>query len=367
MGELVLFLAFMVAVLLWAGGKFLYRLFSGESRRQKKQEQRLCEAQSQFEQAILNDRFPSDDVLAILAHCTECFDEHGLRHDRNVIPERLWDRLGYRVTYGEAVERIRKEQERTLSLKEFEELARRFESVVSSCSAPWDELSRTAKAVHGDFSSVPFLQAVKYDLLQMLTSLSVANGTVPERLGRLYQAVFARLEPRVRLTAADCIGTIAQWDHNAVSLPAAINQLRTFDEMKGDRLSQTVAATYSSFLEIAYTCFPTSIAVTTVKNQYASLLTPFVPGSRAGEASSGNRNESKCIAEANGNCPQCSEYYSVLRLNPDANEGEIKTAYRDLAQIYHPDRFNGNERLRQTAEGEMKKVNAAYSHIMGHF
>lgn len=39
---------------------------------------------------------------------------------------------------------------------------------------------------------------------------------------------------------------------------------------------------------------------------------------------------------------------------------EIKTAYRDLAQVWHPDRFAHDERLRRKAEQNLQRINQAY-------
>lgn len=55
-----------------------------------------------------------------------------------------------------------------------------------------------------------------------------------------------------------------------------------------------------------------------------------------------------------------SAYYRVLDLQPGASMAEVKTAWRDLAQVWHPDRFTGNERLRQKAEETLKEINEAY-------
>jgi hypothetical protein len=68
----------------------------------------------------------------------------------------------------------------------------------------------------------------------------------------------------------------------------------------------------------------------------------------------------------NRNCPECSRYYPVLRLTPDASEETIKNAYKNLAKIYHSDKYVGKSEW-QTADDEMKRLNVAYKHIMTHF
>ena len=52
--------------------------------------------------------------------------------------------------------------------------------------------------------------------------------------------------------------------------------------------------------------------------------------------------------------------FEMLDLNPDASMDEVKQAYKDLINIWHPDRFATNPRLRQKAETKLKEVNQAY-------
>jgi uncharacterized RDD family membrane protein YckC len=63
------------------------------------------------------------------------------------------------------------------------------------------------------------------------------------------------------------------------------------------------------------------------------------------------------------------EYYQRLGLKPGASEEEIKEAYRDLVNVWHPDRFSGNPRLREKANDKIKEINIAYeklkSYIVG--
>lgn len=59
------------------------------------------------------------------------------------------------------------------------------------------------------------------------------------------------------------------------------------------------------------------------------------------------------------------EYYKVLEIRPDATREEVKAAYRDLAQVWHPDRYqNSNPRLRAKAEEKFKSISEAYHAIM---
>ena len=55
--------------------------------------------------------------------------------------------------------------------------------------------------------------------------------------------------------------------------------------------------------------------------------------------------------------------YKVLGISPDADEDEIKKAYRALARKYHPDRYAGKPELQASAEQKMKEINAAYEEV----
>ena len=52
-------------------------------------------------------------------------------------------------------------------------------------------------------------------------------------------------------------------------------------------------------------------------------------------------------------------YYTVLGITKDANEEEIKKAYKKLAMKYHPDKNPDGEK--EKAEAEFKKISEAYS------
>ena len=54
--------------------------------------------------------------------------------------------------------------------------------------------------------------------------------------------------------------------------------------------------------------------------------------------------------------------YKVLGVSPEADDEEIKRAYRELARKYHPYRYTDSD-LADLASEKMKEVNAAYEEI----
>ena len=55
--------------------------------------------------------------------------------------------------------------------------------------------------------------------------------------------------------------------------------------------------------------------------------------------------------------------FEILDLDPDASQDEAKQAYKDIVNVWHPDRFSGNLRLKEKAEEKIKEINAAYDTI----
>lgn len=55
----------------------------------------------------------------------------------------------------------------------------------------------------------------------------------------------------------------------------------------------------------------------------------------------------------------------VLGLEAGATSAEVKAAYRELAQMLHPDKYGDNKRLRARAEQQMRSVNEARDVLLG--
>lgn len=60
---------------------------------------------------------------------------------------------------------------------------------------------------------------------------------------------------------------------------------------------------------------------------------------------------------------ETGKYYKILGIQPGASLDEIKEAYRDLAKVWHPDRFSHDLRLQQKAQEKLKEINEAYSYL----
>ena len=56
--------------------------------------------------------------------------------------------------------------------------------------------------------------------------------------------------------------------------------------------------------------------------------------------------------------------FQILAVPMDASLEEVKGSYRDLAAVWHPDRFSGNPRLEKKATEKLQEINAAYETLL---
>ena len=58
-----------------------------------------------------------------------------------------------------------------------------------------------------------------------------------------------------------------------------------------------------------------------------------------------------------------SDPYKILGVSPNATDDEVKSAYRELAKKYHPDRYAGSP-IADLASEKMKEINEAYDQVV---
>jgi hypothetical protein len=67
----------------------------------------------------------------------------------------------------------------------------------------------------------------------------------------------------------------------------------------------------------------------------------------------------EAAGDADHRCARCAAL-ETLDLDSGASEKQIRDAYRVLVKVWHPDRFEGDAKLKQAAEDKLKQLNSAY-------
>ena len=58
---------------------------------------------------------------------------------------------------------------------------------------------------------------------------------------------------------------------------------------------------------------------------------------------------------------------NALDLKPGATFDQVKSAYRELVKVWHPDRFGNDAKLKERANAKLMEINAAYERLKEHF
>ena len=90
---------------------------------------------------------------------------------------------------------------------------------------------------------------------------------------------------------------------------------------------------------------------------------------RSGAASSSRSGDDTGSAPSSGTgwsalSPEVAEAYYLFDLEPGATEEAIRQARRKLAGRWHPDRFEGDDRMKAKATEKLKRINQAYELLM---
>ena len=57
------------------------------------------------------------------------------------------------------------------------------------------------------------------------------------------------------------------------------------------------------------------------------------------------------------------DYYEILGVKREATEAEIKSAYRKLVKVHHPDKFT-DPRNKEKATENFKKIQKSYEYLL---
>jgi hypothetical protein len=262
--------------------------------------------------------------------------------------------------------RLRKkdEKERKEALCKHQEVVEKIADLKASCVASWDQVTRTAEALHGGSRALSFADALKHDVLQILSSFSTANGNVTKDLGRLYQAISRRWGSG-RRTIPECIYEIENFEREEICLPATVRILHISDRLISNGLAARAAAAFSSLVVAAAGCCDASFAVASVQAEYNSLFEPYLAGCEGDQARCRPDSDGRQVSSnANDNaCPGCADAYQLLELPLGAGKDAVNGARRELARSFHPDVF-ANRRGARVAEEQLKRINEACDHLL---
>jgi DnaJ domain len=251
-------------------------------------------------------------------------------------------------------------------------VAAQFKDLAKTCGPQIAEMARAKTAVGGvDFKGKGPEDFLFFDAVIVLSTVSKTKETVPDELTGLCWELHDRLNPRFfTWWALDD----ARRESFKINLPFTVTLLTGYDQVQGTRLAERAAEAYWALVCAACEIMDSKSGVATkiVRDRYLEFFRPYLPAGGDGRASSEEQNHQTAGPDNGtsgfGECLQCTKSYEALDVEPSASREEIKTAYRDLAKIFHSDRLQGSEeRVRQKAEEKLKEINLAYEHISSHW
>jgi hypothetical protein len=243
---------------------------------------------------------------------------------------------------------------------EFGTLADRFAGLLISAGEMAEEVGKASYIINGEeVQENSSRDAVFVDVSQILAAIAEANGHVSNRVVKLGHAIFHKVAQERCADRQETNAAIEHFrtQHDAVSLPYFVSILASCDRSQGTNWAPVAATLYRDLVLTACENFRSSIALRTVADQYVRLLSPYL-----------HQEETASKAASSGiGCEECRKYYARLGIPPEASRDAVKQRYRDLCNVWHPDRFEHNERLRAKATKEFQEMQLAFQHIDSHF
>jgi hypothetical protein len=252
---------------------------------------------------------------------------------------------------------LKEEQEDELT---YGDLADRFVQLVSSTGEFAEGIARASMIIAKEESEQHTANDIVFlDISKIAGVISEANGKVPDRLVELCHAILRRITPDQcgdRKKAKAIVDHFCT-QHGGVGLPFLVTLLAPYDSLHGTQWARMAALAYRDLLLRACALCPSSVALQIVADMYVGQLLPYI---------SGGKSESVQAPSALP-CAECQQHYMRLGVPPGATHDTIKQIYRDLCNVWHPDRFEHNERLKDKATKEFQEMQQAYEHISSHF
>jgi hypothetical protein len=302
------------------------------------------------------------------------------------------------------------ERERESITREYKGLTEKFTKLVSDGSSAWDELMRTANVLDGiNDESAPFRDQVEIEARRIIKAFSVANGSTPDGLGRMFHALIVAGQRGVDAevpkditqlmsfagqrslyllganlrTPAECVEKSIQWieetNHTRPDV-LSVEMLGEFDKLRKTHLAADAADAYHSLVIRASECCSASIAVDALRTTYFTLLQPYIPAdfNHDRESSSDVPSEAE---QAKARFETNSKHNPALGLKLNAIKedcqligvdeyytlDELNAARRTKAAQWHPDKLGDMApELKEFASEHLTRLNLAYERLEKH-
>lgn len=79
------------------------------------------------------------------------------------------------------------------------------------------------------------------------------------------------------------------------------------------------------------------------------------------------RSERKRKQQFQHNNNDLSKYFQILEVEPNVSFEEVKSAYKCLVQVWHPDRFAHKPDLQRKADEKLKEINVAFDNLKAYY